>query len=478
MNGSVFNRVFSLRIWIAIAILLTELVFLNYRLDAGLAVLLSSATLTAALLLQLRYAVREDSSTPADIAVFIFNWLFLDLAPKIQLMTAAQQLVNTSSASEDGIAITNLVCAAFIVLFTGFYAFLAGRKSSPAPAAAAPDLPVARPPAIPASGVAITLLVCIVAVAGVAPLVYHSVDDQVEITPKLLILNRYLLFLPAAALLILLQETLRLPGKVWFTRVCTLGLLLLLVLVTENPYLEKRNALGPLYLCLILVGFQGWLNSRTRRMLLLVGGMVIVFPAISVFTHNKSQGLLDVSFAQMAERIEEYYFSINYDAWANVYTSVEVVAKHGCQWGHQLIGSLFFFVPSSLWTTKPLSTGIFLGYYLINHYGMWFTNLSAPLVAEGYLDFGWAGVALYAGVLAFLVNLLNNLARRADRWVNLPLAMYGSMFLVFLMRGSLMVAVGFAAGAFLSFATASMLLSVRVGLRREPLELPASYARN
>jgi hypothetical protein len=472
MNGSVFNRVFSVRIWIAIAILLTELVFLNYRLDAGFAVLVSSATLSAALLAQLRYGVREDSSTPADIAVFIFNWLFLDLAPKIQLMTASRQLVNTSSVTEDGIAITNLVCAVFVALFTVFYAALAGRKPAMVRGAAS-DPSEVTPAAISASGVGVTLLVCILAVAAIAPLVYHSIDDQVEITPKLLILNRYLLFLPAAALLILLQETLHLPGKIWFTRVCTLGLLLLLVLVTENPHLEKRNALGPLYLCLILVGCQRWLNSRTRRLLLLVGGMVIVFPAISVFTHNKSQGLLDVSFAEMGERIEQYYFSINYDAWANVYTSVEVVAKHGCQWGHQLLGSLLFFVPSSLWTTKPLSTGIFLGYYLINHYGMWFTNLSAPLVAEGYLDFGWAGVALYAGVLAFLVNLLNNLARRADRWVNLPLAMYGSMFLVFLLRGSLMVAMGFAAGAFLSFVTAHMLLSTRLGLRPSPL-----YARS
>ena len=472
MYESALHRVFSLRVSLGIAVALTELVFLAYRFDMGFALSLSSAMVTFALLLQLRYALRDDASTPADVAVFIFNWLFLDLAPKIQLVTSATQLVNTSSATESGIALTNLVCALFIVVFTVSYAALGARES----VKPQPSQSTVRPPvAITGAGVAVTLLVCVVAVGVAAPFVYHSVDDQVEITPKLLILNRYLLFIPSAALLILLQETIRGRKKLSFTRVCALGLLLLLMLITENPYLEKRNALGPLYLCLILVAAQRWLNSRTRRLWLLVGGMVIVFPAISVFTHNKAQGVLDVPLAEMGERIEEYYFSINYDAWANVYTSVEVVAKHGCQWGYQALGSLLFFVPSSIWTTKPLSTGIFIGQYLINHYGMWFTNLSAPLVAEGYLDFGWGGVIVYAGLLALAVNYLNRLALRGDRWVNMPLAVYGSMFLVFLLRGSLMVAMGFACGTFLAFATASMLLSLKFSIRRESLvwEVPA-----
>ena len=46
---------------------------------------------------------------------------------------------------------------------------------------------------------------------------------------------------------------------------------------------------------------------------------------------------------------------------------------------------------------KPLATGIFLADYLIRNYSMWFTNLSAPLVAEGYLDFGPGGVVAVRG---------------------------------------------------------------------------------
>jgi len=242
-------------------------------------------------------------------------------------------------------------------------------------------------------------------------------------------------------------------------------LLLLLVMITENPYTEKRNAIGPVYIGLLLVLFQNWFAVRSRRLLLLVGSMVLVFPAITIFTHNHRQALSDVSLNQFSEQIADHYFSINYDSWANIYTAVEVVKVHGMQWGHQLLGSVLFFVPSSIWSAKPLATGIFLADYLSANYSMWFTNLSAPLVAEGYLDFGPGGVVAYAAATAWLVVFLNRLAQRRKGWVALPVATYASVFLMIVMRGSLMIALGFAAAALLAFGFAAMLLSVKLGVR-------------
>jgi len=200
--------------------------------------------------------------------------------------------------------------------------------------------------------------------------------------------------------------------------------------------------------------------------LLLVSGMVLVFPAVAVFTQNHKAILGQFSMDQFWTQIADHYFSINYDSWANVYTSVEIVRVHGPQWGHQLLGSLLFFVPSSLWTSKPLATGIFLGNYLIAHYGMWFTNLSAPLVGEGYLDFGYVGVVAYAVVMAYVVTVLNSLARQRDKWAALPMATYASVFLMIVLRGSLMIAMGFAVAAFLAFRLASAMLSLKVGARQ------------
>jgi hypothetical protein len=279
-------------------------------------------------------------------------------------------------------------------------------------------------------------------------------------------MNRFLLFLPSATMLIVLNETIRSEKKVAFTRVCVLLVLFLLVLITQNPYTEKRNALGPIYIGLLLVGFQAFFSSRTRRIQLLVAAMVLIFPASSIFTHNHQQTLGSLSMSQFTDAIAEHYFSINYDSWANIYTTIEYVQVHGIQWGHQLMGSMLFFVPSAIWTTKPLATGIFLANYLINNYAMWFTNLSAPIVAEGYLDFGYVGIVAYAGVTAIAVTLLNNLAARRDKWSAFPMAVYLSIFLMLVMRGSLMISMGFACAAFLSFTFSSTLLSIDMGRRR------------
>jgi hypothetical protein len=241
--------------------------------------------------------------------------------------------------------------------------------------------------------------------------------------------------------------------------------LLALVAITENPLTEKRNALGPIYLGTILILFQRGFASRTRRLLLLVFSMVLVFPAITIFTSNHDVVLSQITMSQFGTQIADHYFSINYDSWANIYTSVEIVRVHGLQWGHQLLGSLLFFVPSALWHSKPMATGIFIGDYLSTHYSMWFTNLSAPLAAEGYLDFGYLGVIAYAAGTACFVMFLNMLARRRDKWAALPIATYASVFLMIVMRGSLMIATAYGVAAFLAFCLASTLLSMKLGAR-------------
>src|ERR1700723_3349757 len=450
----------GVKVLLALFIVLMEIIFINSLASAGMEFVFSSVAVTLALLLQLRFAVRPSATSPADMVVFIFNWLFLDLAPKVQLMSMPQRLINTSTVAVDRVALTNLMCALFMVAFTLFYGFLSGR----AEARRVDTAPASPPRPFSAGAIGLALVVCVCVVAVAAPKAYASIENSVAVSPSALIVKRCLLFLPSATLLILLQETVRSGRKLLFSRVCVLLLLLLLVLITENPYTEKRNALGPLYIALLLVAFPRFFASWARRMLLLVGGMVLIFPVITIFTHNR-QSLSNVSLTQVSDMLVDHYFSINYDSWANIYTAVEIAGAHGVQWGHQLLGSLLFFVPSSIWTGKPLATGIFLANYLTKNYSMWFTNLSAPLIAEGYLDFGFVGVMLYAGVAAFAVTLLNKVARRSSKWVSFPLAVYGSVFLMIVLRGSLMIAMGFASATLLAFAISSAMLSVQLGER-------------
>jgi hypothetical protein len=84
MNTKASNNLFSLRVLLALVIVLIEVVFINSLIAAGIEFILSSVVVTIALLIQLRFGVRQNAPSPADLVVFIFNWMFLDLAPKVQ----------------------------------------------------------------------------------------------------------------------------------------------------------------------------------------------------------------------------------------------------------------------------------------------------------------------------------------------------------------------------------------------------------
>src|SRR6202044_424370 len=120
----------GIKVLLALFIVLMEIIFINGMASAGLEFVFSSAAVTVALLIQLRFAVRTTAGSPADIVMFIFNWLFLDLAPKVQLMSMPQRLINTSTVAVDRVALTNLVCALFMLAFTLFYGFLSGRAEA------------------------------------------------------------------------------------------------------------------------------------------------------------------------------------------------------------------------------------------------------------------------------------------------------------------------------------------------------------
>jgi hypothetical protein len=458
-----------LRFTLAVCIVLTELLFLYFMSGYGIEYALSSACVTLALLFQLRYGMRQDSVIPADVVTFIFSWLFLDLSPKIQLIGMPGMLVNTSSVIPSRVQMTNLLCALFIVVFTVVYAWLNRRPRGAVRAAAAGSSAETDP--LPRSfapfGVSIAVASCLIVVAllGSTP---YSTDTVASIAPSAMVTKKFLLFMPSATLLIFVHQ-MRRSGQRWrLGQWCALVLLVMMVAITENPLTEKRNALGPVYLGLIFVMFEAHLRSLNRRLLVLVASMVLVFPAITVLTHSHRQFLHGVKLAAILDTLKDHYLSVNYDAWANLYTIVEMVQSKGIYWGRQLLGDVLFFVPSAVWHGKPMATGIAVGDFLIMHHSGWFTNLSAPLVGEAYIDFGSVGVALYGAAFAILVTKLNRFADRSGSWAAFPFGIYFSLFLLFALRGSLMIAFAYGTGSVLAFASASWLLSSgrrRIGQR-------------
>jgi hypothetical protein len=84
----------------------------------------------------------------------------------------------------------------------------------------------------------------------------------------------------------------------------------------------------------------------------------------------------------------------------------------GHTWGAQMIGSaLLFWVPRTLWASKPIGTGAMV----TGDLGFQFTNFSAPIIAEPYVDWGFFGVAGFAALFAVLLSRLDLLYHAGEK---------------------------------------------------------------
>jgi hypothetical protein len=164
---------------------------------------------------------------------------------------------------------------------------------------------------------------------------------------------------------------------------------------------------------------------------------------MSTFTHidaNFSEilnnpNLLVESFTRFGG-ITTAYSSLHYDAFANVMASVNYVETNGFSFGYQLLGTLFFFIPRSVWSTKPLSTGELVGDHLIENFGFTYNNLSNSLISEGYINFGFFGVVVFAILLAYFVIVFIKWIKSGD-CLKQVIAFYFAVHLIFLLRGDL-----------------------------------------
>ena len=107
----------------------------------------------------------------------------------------------------------------------------------------------------------------------------------------------------------------------------------------------------------------------------------------------------------MNEGFFESYTDGNYDAWRMLVAAVRHNFEYGSVLGRQLLGVILFFVPSSLWHSKPIGSGAML---IQSEFGSdIFSNVSCPLVAEGYVNFGFFGVVIFGLILGLFVAKLD-----------------------------------------------------------------------
>ena len=132
--------------------------------------------------------------------------------------------------------------------------------------------------------------------------------------------------------------------------------------------------------------------------------------------------------------ITEAFTTLNYDAFANITVTLELISKEGFSFGYQLLGGVLFFFPRSIWTSKPISSGELVGDYLVENYQYNFTNLSNSFLSESFLNFGLLGIIIFAIVLAYMLNYFI-FWLKSENYLKKTMAFYFSIHLIFFLRG-------------------------------------------
>jgi hypothetical protein len=296
-------------------------------------------------------------------------------------------------------------------------------------------------------------------------LVFYNIFESIYITnaksesvSSLLLRKKFLFFLPLAgvvASISYLKEKNKLSTNTIVIFICLLVFIVMLLFL-KNIFTEKRNTLGPIYIALIYLFYPKLLDSNSKFFLFLFLSMVIMFPLMSSLTH------IDANLDQIVEKPELLYESflrfgtisgafesLHYDAFSNILATLEYVEINGIALGYQLLGVILFFIPRSIWASKPTTTGELIGEYLMNTTPRDYSNLSNAIVSEGYINLGVFGVVLLAIILAyFIVKFISWMISK--NYFKEFIAFYFALHLLFLLRGDLTNGVSYFIGPLLS----------------------------
>ncbi|SEN48718.1 oligosaccharide repeat unit polymerase [Mesobacillus persicus] len=162
-------------------------------------------------------------------------------------------------------------------------------------------------------------------------------------------------------------------------------------LIVNTPFGLARFNVAVVYIGLILLMFSSFKKNRLFIFVFFLA-FIIVFPLINVFRRYSLFDIPDGVVFQTISDISDNFLTGHYDSFTMIIYSYIYTNEYGISFGYQLLGPLLFFIPRSIWPSKPIGSGA----YILEAYGHSFTNGSAPLIAEGIINFGIFGVIILA----------------------------------------------------------------------------------
>jgi len=263
----------------------------------------------------------EKKFSPFLSSFIVFNYLFLFLAPLIQISSFYQQFKPKFPQyfpySDAAAIYANFLIILFNLSFFIFYIF---QKKNFKPLQIKQYNLVKKVRSIT---ILLLLILSLLIMIYTFPVVLDEIIKPYWMESKLskmytLIINKTILVIPFAGVILSKYYLDNHPKKTnnYYIIIIILLLFLAILLWFKNPLTEKRNALGPLYITLIYLFRPKWLNSNTKLLSFLFFSMVIAFPLVAIITHSaftltqiiKNPALLLTTFHQ--DELVEVFHSL------------------------------------------------------------------------------------------------------------------------------------------------------------------------
>lgn len=397
-------------------------------------VLILSFVITNTFILILTVLIFRKNNCYYEVAIAIYYITFFIIAPILQLST--EHFPINFPIRENQVIFANIINSLFLVVYicSRFISLHCVSKSN--------NTFIIKKCTIKIVWLIVIILIILFSPRMIRMILFRDVTFLSN-SSIVLIQNKFLFFIP---LILLYYYTVEYKKTYSKKNLFLLILSFCIVLLFKNPFTEKRNALGPIYLSILMF----WINKKidTRKFFELFLIIFLVgFPLAAVFTHSSS-GLESIINSKSSlfslNSIINQFKEMHFDAFENLCVTIDYTERYGVMNGKNIMGACLFFVPRIIWINKPLSSGQIIGNYLIDKYGFIFNNLSCTITAEAYLGGGIIGVICIAFILSLIgKKVANNIDN--DEYNSL-VSWYVVIQLIFLMRGDLMNGIAYLCG--------------------------------
>lgn len=198
------------------------------------------------------------------------------------------------------------------------------------------------------------------------------------------------------------------------------------------PASVTRYWIGAIYIGILLVILKKQIKDKTFDLGMIIV-LAVIFPMFQLFKWYNIEDLLNGNIR--FKNLMTVYNNPDFDAYSMFARTFKYVEVYSITYGKQLFSTLFFFIPRSIWINKSVPSGQLVA----QSQGQIFTNLSSPLIAEGYINFGYLGIIIYSVIIAILIKFLDNAYwdKEDDNISTIDFVYpFAIGFLIFLLRGA------------------------------------------